>query len=136
VVEINVQYKGSLRCEAIHGPSDGMLITDAPVDNHGKGESFSPTDLVATALASCVSTIMGIYANRHAIDLVGLKIHVAKHMSSEAPRRIARLPLKITMPAGIDGKHREALEQAATHCPVHRSLSADIDIPVEFNYPD
>jgi uncharacterized OsmC-like protein len=136
MVEINVKYQGNLRCEATHGPSKGTLITDAPVDNHGKGESFSPTDLVATALASCISTIMGIYANRHEVDLSGLKIHVEKHMSIDTPRRIARLPLKITMPAGIEAKHREALEQAATHCPVHRSLNADIETPVEFSYPD
>ena len=135
MVEINIEYAGELRCEAVHGPSDCKLITDAPVDNHGKGESFSPTDLVATALGSCVATIMGIYAQRNEIDLTGVKVHVEKHMSKDTPRRIARLPVSITMPAGIEDKHRAALEKAAGHCPVHQSLRADIDSPLTFMYP-
>ena len=85
MVEINIEYSGDLRCRSTHGPSGCELITDAPVDNHGKGESFSPTDLVATALGSCVATIMGIYAQRNDFDLVGVKIHVEKHMSQDAP---------------------------------------------------
>jgi putative redox protein len=134
MVEINIQYAGDLRCLAVHGPSGRELTTDAPVDNHGKGESFSPTDLVATALGSCVATIMGIYASRHDLDLKGIQIRVEKHMSEDAPRRIARLPVTIQMPAGLPEKHREALEQAARHCPVHQSLRADIDAPLTFCY--
>ena len=134
MVEINIEYEGQLRCQAIHGPSGCQLTTDAPVDNHGKGESFSPTDLVATALGSCVATIMGIYAERNELDLTGVKVHVEKHMSDDAPRRIVRLPVAIQMPAGLEEKHRVALEKAAGHCPVHQSLRADIDAPLTFQY--
>lgn len=135
MVEIDVVYEGGLRCKATHGPSDCQLATDAPVDNHGRGESFSPTDLVATALATCVSTIMGIYADRHQIDLTGMKVHVEKHMSTEAPRRIARLPVTINVPVTIDEPHRKAIELAAGHCPVHQSLHPEIDAPLTFVYP-
>jgi uncharacterized OsmC-like protein len=134
MVEICIEYQGGLRCQATHGPSGCELTTDAPVDNHGKGESFSPTDLLATALATCISTIMGIYAQRHDVDLSGMKIAIEKHMSAEAPRRIAKLPMKITMPVGIEDRHRSALEEAVQHCPVHRSLHPDVQTPVEFVY--
>ena len=135
MVEINVEYQGQLHCEAVHGPSQCKLSTDAPVDNHGRGESFSPTDLVATALGTCVATIMGIYADRHDIDLTGLKVRVEKHMSTDLPRRIARLPVEIRVPVALDEKHRKAIETAAGHCPVHQSLRADIDATLTFNYP-
>ena len=134
MVEINIEYSGDLRCQSVHGPSECKLITDAPVDNHGKGESFSPTDLVATALGSCVATIMGIYAQRNDLDLKGVKVRVEKHMSEDAPRRIVRLPVSIQMPAGLEDKHRAALEKAASHCPVHQSLHPDIDSPLTFQY--
>lgn len=136
MVEINVTYEGQLRCKAVHGPSQCELSTDAPVDNHGRGESFSPTDLVATALASCVSTIMGIYAERHEIDLTGMHVHVEKSMSKEAPRRIASLPVTITVPVKLEEADRKAIEAAAGHCPVHQSLHPDIDAPLTFIYPE
>lgn len=136
MVEIQVEYQGELRTLAVHGPSGCELTTDAPKDNCGKGESFSPTDLVATALGSCVSTIMGIYAQRHEIDLRGMKIRVEKHMSEDQPRRIMRLPVTIDVPVTLDERHRTAIENAAGHCPVHQSLRADIDAPLEFRYPD
>ena len=132
MVNIQINYSGQLRCNATHGPSGCEITTDAPVDNHGRGESFSPTDLVATALSSCIATIMGIYADKHDIDLTGLKIDVEKHMSTDAPRRIAKLPLTIHMPDGIDDQHRTALEKVATHCPVHHSIHPDIEVSVEF----
>lgn len=135
MVEINIEYQGQLHCEAVHGPSNATLSTDAPVDNHGRGESFSPTDLVATALGSCVATIMGIYANRHDIDLSGMKVSVEKHMSDDAPRRIMRLPVEIHVPVELEPQHRKAIENAAGHCPVHQSLRADIDAPLNFIYP-
>jgi len=114
VVEINVEYQGTLRCQAVHQPSGREITTDAPVDNHGRGESFSPTDLLATALASCISTIMGIYADRHEdLNLNGLKIKIEKHMSTES-----------------------ALEEIVQHCPVHRSLDPNIQTPVVFCYAD
>jgi uncharacterized OsmC-like protein len=110
------------------------LITDAPLDNHGKGESFSPTDLVATALGSCMATIMGIYAERHAVDLSGMWITVNKEMSSSGPRRIARLSVEIHVPHPPDHPQREALERAALSCPVHHSLSPEVDKPVVFHW--
>ena len=137
MVEITVEYQGSLRCQAVHQPSGCELLTDAPTDNQGKGESFSPTDLLATALASCISTIMGIYAERHEdLNLNGLNIKIEKHMSAEAPRRIAKLPMVVNFPSGINDKHRTALEEIVQHCPVHRSLDPSIETPVVFNYAD
>jgi putative redox protein len=135
MVDINIEYQGQLHCEAVHGPSNCKLSTDAPVDNHGRGESFSPTDLVATALGTCVATIMGIYADRHEINLAGMKVHVEKHMSTDTPRRIARLPVTITVPVALEERHRSAIEKAAGHCPVHQSLRSDIEAPLVFNYP-
>ena len=135
MVEVQIQYDGELRCTAQHGPSGCVISTDAPVDNHGKGESFSPTDLVATALGSCVATIMAISANKHGIDLKGTKITVEKHMSTEGPRRISRLPVVIEVPFNIDESKKQSIENAARHCPVHQSLAESVDAPIEFRYP-
>ena len=134
MVEITVAYEGGLHCRATHGPSQASIATDAPADNAGKGESFSPTDLVATALGTCVATIMGIYAQRHDLDLTGMSIRVEKHMSTE-PRRIGRLPVTVEVPIALDDRHRRAIEAAAHACPVHQSLHPDIDAPIEFRYP-
>lgn len=131
MVEINVHYQGQLHCEATHGPSGTTLQTDAPKDNMGKGESFSPTDLVATALGTCVATIMGIYAQKHSIDLSGMRLKVNKEMTTEAPRRIKRLAVEVKAPA-IPEQHRAALEKAAHSCPVHKSLHPDVDAPIVF----
>ena len=135
MVRIDVAYQGGLRCEATHGPSGQTLITDAPADNHGKGESFSPTDLVATALGTCIATIMGIVAEREKIDLTGLRITVQKEMSAEPPRRIARLITRIEMPKGLTEQQRAKLEKTAHTCPVHQTLQGKVDMPVEFVYP-
>src|SRR5476649_1090449 len=113
MVQIEIEYTGGLRCSAQHGPSQNRLLTDAPVDNHGKGESFSPTDLVATALGTCMETVMGIFAERHAIDLRGLKVTVLKDMIQAPVRRIARLASEIVVPLPASHPHREALERAA-----------------------
>ena len=91
MVEMTIQYEGELRCTATHGPSGCRLQTDAPVDNMGKGETFSPTDLVATGLGACILTIIGIVAKRHAIPVRGATVKVTKVMTTEPPRRIARL---------------------------------------------
>jgi putative redox protein len=133
MVEIEISYEGDLRTRAQHGPSQNTLITDAPRDNCGKGESFSPTDLVATALASCVATIMGIVAQRESLDLTGLRVHVAKEMAAN-PRRIVRLPVSVTAPASLTAEQREKLEAGARHCPVHYSIHPDIDAPITFGY--
>ncbi|MDB4423191.1 OsmC family protein, partial [Rhodopirellula sp.] len=95
-VEIKVGYTGQLRCEATHGPSGEKLSTDAPTDNGGKGESFSPTDLVATALGTCVMTILGLVAERHDLDLGGTQIQVTKEMITEPVRRIGVLRTVVT----------------------------------------
>ena len=135
-VEIDIVYEGGLRCAATHGPSGATLSTDAPVDNHGRGESFSPTDLVATALGSCVMTIMGIVAERNQIDLTGIRIRVSKEMIQQPIRRIGRLPVTVTIPAKkaakVSAADRTKLETAARHCPVHQSLHPDIDSPIDF----
>lgn len=132
MVEINVSYEGGLRCRATHGPSKNELITDAPADNMGKGEAFSPTDLVATALATCIATTIGIMAKRKGFDVAGIKVHVEKHMSTDSPRRIVRLPVKLWVPLPADHPERALVENAAHGCPVHQSLRADIDMPIEF----
>jgi putative redox protein len=134
VVTIDILYAGGLRCEAAHGPSGQTLQTDAPVDNHGRGESFSPTDLVATALGGCMATIMGIVADRHGIDLRGMKIDVTKVMSADTPRRIAKLVTNIRVPLPPDHPQRVLLENAALTCPVHQSLHPAMEKPVDFQW--
>ena len=132
MVEVTVRYTGELHCEATHGPSRSAIATDAPSDNRGKGESFSPTDLVATALATCMSTTMGIAAEDHKIDLNGLTVRVQKHMSKDAPRRIVGLPSEVHIPLPPDCPQRALLEAAALNCPVHKSLPPEIDRPTRF----
>jgi uncharacterized OsmC-like protein len=134
MVNISISYEGGLRCEAVHGPSGQKLFTDAPLDNHGRGESFSPTDLVATALGSCMATIMGIVAERHQIDLRGMEIEVTKEMSADAPRRIAKLATTIKVPLPENHPQCALLENAALTCPVHKSLSAEMEKPVDFQW--
>lgn len=128
MVEIKLQYEGGLHCSAVHTPSGNTLTTDAPVDNNGRGESFSPTDLVATALASCIATVMGIVANRKNLPLEGLHVTVRKFMSADTPRRISRLELDIHMPLPADHPERPLLESAARGCPVHHSIHPDITV--------
>ncbi|MDI1311601.1 OsmC family protein [Prosthecobacter sp.] len=131
-VSISVEYEGGLRCRATHGPSQNQCITDAPVDNHGKGESFSPTDLVATALATCMATVIGIKAQQKGYDIAGMKVSVEKHMSADSPRRIVGLPITIQIPLPEDHADRKLLEATALGCPVHHSVHPDIDKPVTF----
>ena len=138
MVEIEVLYEGGLHCVATHGPSGATLTTDAPVDNQGRGESFSPTDLVATALGTCFLTIMGIVAERGKLDLAGTRVHVTKEMLTAPVRRIGKLTVCVTVPADkaarLSAADRSKLEAAAKHCPVHQSLHPEIEIPVEFVY--
>ena len=132
MVPISVSYEGGLRCRATHGPSKNEFITDAPADNHGRGESFSPTDLVATALATCMSTVIGIKAQQKSLNVTGMKVSVEKHMSEDAPRRIVRLPIIIEIPLPPDHPERKLLEATALGCPVHHSVHPDIEKPVTF----
>ncbi len=131
-VEVQVLYLGDLHTEAIHGPSGAKLITDAPVDNQGKGEDFSPTDLVGTAMGTCMLTIMGIYARNHDIDIQGAKATVQKEMTTTGPRMIKCLSTVIEIPLPESHDHAEALKRAALGCPVHRSLHPDVEKPVDF----
>ena len=137
-VEIDIVYEGQLRCRATHGPSKTQLTTDAPVDNHGRGESFSPTDLLATALGTCMTTLMGIIADRNKLDIAGTTVHVVKEMVQEPVRRIGMLRVTIRVPADkgalLSADDRKKLETAALHCPVHKSLHPDIQTPIEFSY--
>jgi len=128
-----VVYKGDLRTEATHIQSGQTIITDAPLDNEGKGEAFSPTDLVATALASCMITIMGIVARRDGIDIEGTIACVEKKMVSN-PRRIGEVRIKITFPKPISLKDQKKLERAAKACPVSGSLSDNLNEVVEFYF--
>jgi len=132
MVEVSVKYTGGLHCDAMHGPSHSTISTDAPSDNRGKGETFSPTDLVATALATCMSTTMGIAAEDQKVDLSGLTVRVQKHMSKDAPRRIVGLPSEVHIPLPPDCPQRALLEAAALNCPVHKSLPPEIDRPTRF----
>jgi putative redox protein len=136
MVHQNITYLGELRCEAVHGPSTVHLITDAPTDNLGKGESFSPTDLVVTALATCVITTAGMIAQREHVILDGTKIYVEKHMSVDAPRRIVKAVLQFDMPRGIPLSFRSKLKSVAETCPVKRSLHPDIVVEITFRFPD
>ncbi len=131
MVNISVEYTGGLHCNAIHEPSKSKIDTDAPTDNQGKGEAFSPTDLVATALGTCIATTMAIVAERHQIDLKGTTVHVAKEMAND-PRRISRLVTEVHLPLSPDHPERELLEKTALGCPVNRSLPSEMKRPTEF----
>ena len=135
MVEIDAVYEGDLHCRLSHGPSGAVLVTDAPVDNHGRGAAFAPTDLVAAALDSCMLTVMGIVAQRHGIDLSGTRAHVKKEMVSDPGRRIKRLDTTITFAKPFDAAQRALLERTALTCPVHHSLRSEIEVPVRFVYP-
>jgi putative redox protein len=137
-VEIDITYQGDLHCLATHGPSGTTLLTDAPVDNGGKGELFSPTDLVATALGTCLATVMGLVAHRLATDLAGMRVHVVKEMAAAPVRRIGRLGVTITLPPGrgLSAADRARLEHAANLCPVKQSLHPDTVVDLEFVYPE
>jgi putative redox protein len=134
MVKIDISYQGQLHCEAVHGPSGAKLATDAPKDNHGKGEAFSPTDLVATALGTCMLTVMGIVAQRHNISLEGVTASVVKEMAASPARRIGKLTVQINVPGNLDQEQRKLLENAAHTCPVHKSLHPEIDIPLTFHW--
>tara|TARA_B100001059_G_C17650376_1_gene484099 strand:+ start:383 stop:793 length:411 start_codon:yes stop_codon:yes gene_type:complete len=132
MVMIDVTYLGELRTEAVHGPSGSKLITDAPVDNHGKGEAFSPTDLVATALGSCMLTIMGIVAARHEWNIVGATASIEKTMAAAPSRRIQAISVCLKIPGdSLDDAARHALEKAAHACPVHATLGENVEMPVD-----
>ena len=135
MVAIRLTYQGQLHCEATHAPSGTTLATDAPKDNQGRGESFSPTDLVATALGSCMLTVMGIVAARHNIDLKGTTVDVSKEMATSPVRRMGSISVIFHMAGGIPQDKRAMLEAAAHTCPVHKSLHPEVQTLIKFIYP-
>jgi putative redox protein len=126
-------YEGEKHCTLTHGPSQTKINTDAPKDNNGRGEAFSPTDLVGAALGSCILTTMAIYAEKNGIDLLGSHFLVTKKMNL-TPRMIAELSVELTLPERLNESERKTLEEIAHTCPVTRSLHSDIKMPVVFHY--
>ena len=134
MTRVTVEYTGNYHCKCIHGPSGAELITDLPVDNGGKGEYFSPTDLVGTALSACMLTIMAKVAERLEVDMTGVTCEVEKEMVADPDRRIGAVKAVIHLPENLTEKERTVLERAALTCPVHRSLGDLLDRPIEFRY--
>ena len=132
-MRIKATYDGDLRTSLEHLGSGERINTDAPLDNHGKGEYFSPTDLLCSSLASCMLTIMAIAADKHEVDIRGAHVEVDKEMSV-SPRMIAKIKLDIKFKQSFSKRHRTVIERAALSCPVHRSLSKKIDIDISFSY--
>ncbi|MDC0556329.1 OsmC family protein [Candidatus Poseidoniaceae archaeon] len=131
MVRIDATYDGDLRCTATHEPSGGKLITDAPVDNMGKGESFSPTDLLATSMLTCVMTIVAIRADSKEIDVAGMTGSVEKTMAA-SPRRVAKLEVVVNLPSGISMEDRAWLITEGCNCPVCVSVSESMEVDVTF----
>jgi len=136
MVIITGEYLGGLHCRAVHQPSGAVLETDAPKDNQGRGEAFSPTDLCATSLMTCMATIMGIFSRTIGYDLAGLKMEVRKHMTTAAPRRIAKLEVVFNFARPADEPTRLKLRRAAETCPVHHSLHPDVLVETQFHWPE
>jgi uncharacterized OsmC-like protein len=134
MVEISIKYLGDLRCEARHEPSGTVITTDAPVDNEGRGESFSPTDLAATSLGACMLTIMGIAARKQGVELGDTRVKVLKEMTPKPPRRIAKLTVVFTIPLPASHEKRAMLEEAARNCPVHLSLDPGVEQEMRFDW--
>ena len=134
MVKIDIDYEGGLHCAAKHEPSGDVISTDAPVDNNGRGEAFSPTDLTAASLGACMLTVMGIKAEQKGIEMKGAKVQVRKHMSSDAPRRIVKLEVDLNMPLAADHPQRELLEATGRACPVAQSLNPAIEVVLNWNW--
>ena len=131
----NIIYKGTLRCQATHLQSGSQLETDAPTDNRGKGERFSPTDLLCVSLATCIATTMGIKADDMKVDLTNTTVEVTKHMLPD-PRRVAKIEVKLTMPATLqlDEKDKTVLERVGNNCPVTKSLHPEMELIISYNW--
>ncbi len=134
-ITIKTKYLGGLRCESLHVKSGNTLITDAPVDNKGKGEAFSPTDLLATALATCMITIMGIQANQHGMNIDGVECDVTKIMSAQLPRKVVEVVIDFRFAANnFSEAQKQILRDAAYFCPVALSVHPDLKKTVIFNF--
>jgi putative redox protein len=132
-VTMKGHYTGQFKMQLHHDPSGTEMHTAAPKDNQGDGSSFSPTDMVGAALGACMCTIIAMVAEREGIDCSQLAFSVEKHMSTDTPRRIASLPIHITLPKGLTDSQRAKLEHAAKTCPVHHSLHPDISIDISYS---
>ena len=133
MVTMHSVYLGEKHCDTTHGPSGATLATDAPKDNQGRGEAFSPTDLVGAALATCILTTIGILSDRDGFSIVGATADVTKEMNPN-PRRIAALPIKLRLPKTLSDVQRKKCENAAHTCPVHKSLHPDTKLEMTFTY--
>ena len=131
MVRIESVYDGNLRCSATHIPSGQTLVTDAPVDNMGKGQSFSPTDLLATSMLNCMMTIIAIAADSRKLDVIGMSGSVEKHMAS-GPRRVSKLEVEISLPTDLNSEDRAWLIKRGLACPVHKSVSQEMEVEVKF----
>ena len=129
------EYLGGLQCNLTHVASNTKIATDAPVDIGGKGRSFSPTDLVAAALVSCIATTLGVYAQRKGWNLNGMRFEISKEMADMPDRRITHLPIHIWMPLDLPQDQRKTCEQVAHTCPVHKSLHPGIESLIHFHWP-
>ena len=127
-------YSGELRTQSVHTQSGETYITDAPTDNEGKGEAFSPTDIVATSLANCMMTIMGIVSKRKGLTIEGTEAKIDKFMGTD-PRRITEIKIDFYFPLNFSGDERKLLEKSALNCPVAKSLSSDLKQNIQFHYP-
>ncbi len=134
MVQSKISYQGQLRTLATHGPSGSTIITDAPLDNRGKGEAFSPTDLVGVALGSCILTLMGITAQDRGWELGDAAVSVSKKMKAEPMRHIARLAVDLSIPGTWSADQREALESSARGCPVMASLGERVQVQLSFTW--
>ena len=132
MVRIEATYDGNLRCTATHGPSGTQLITDAPVDNKGKGESFSPTDLLATSMLTCIMTIVAIRADSRGLDVLGMSGSVEKTMAAN-PRRISKLEVIVNLPQNLGMEDRAWLITEGCNCPVCVSISESTEVDVTFH---
>jgi|SRR5690242_1319703 uncharacterized OsmC-like protein len=129
----SITYTGNLRCEAVHLQSSSQMETDAPTDNRGKGERFSPTDLLCVSLATCMLTTMGIKAADMNVDISNSTANVTKHMASD-PRRVAKIEVTVSLPKNINEKERLILEKTGNNCPVAKSVHPDIELVLKYNW--
>ena len=129
----SIVYKGDLRCESVHIQSNSKIETDAPTDNRGKGERFSPTDLLCVSLATCMLTTMGIKANDMEVDITNAKANVTKHMASN-PRRVAKIEVAISLPGLGSDKDKEILERTGNNCPVAKSINPEIELELSYEW--
>jgi len=129
----SIIYKGNLRCEAQHLQSKSTIETDAPTDNRGKGERFSPTDLLCVSLATCMLTTMGIKAADMKVDITNSTAEVTKHMASD-PRRVIKIEVAVSLPGNINEKERLILEKTGNNCPVAKSVHPNIELVLSYNW--